>query len=47
MGAKTFNFKIMMLGVAFAFASVVIISIVIENILPVIEMILFFLTYVT
>lgn len=44
MGAKTFNSKIMMLGVAFAF--VVIISIVIEKILPVVEMVLFFLTYV-
>lgn len=44
MNAKTFNPKIMMLGVAFAF--VVIISIVIEKILPVVEMVLFFLTYV-
>ena len=43
MNAKSFNPKIMMLGVIFAF--VVIISIVIEKILPVVEMVLFFLTY--
>lgn len=43
MDAKTFNPKVIMLSVAFA--SVVIIGIVISKILPVVEMVLFFLTY--
>ena len=44
MNAKTFNPKVIMLSVAFA--SVVIIGIVVEKILPVVEMILFLGSYV-